>query len=354
MERCAPSGRRCSGRESRSRGELRQSRDHWPGSRRSHTLRARRSEWPQSVPQRLRGSDRSQRPPYRTVDENYAPGARQLGEVDGQLFGVFYVANVKSLVWYRPDHFDEYGYEIPELGGESGWLGTDWIEDLVLHRFGGEVYDGWVSGEIAFDDRRIEEAFALFDAATLGAGQTFNGRRGILSTLWNRSGEPLFTDPPGCFLNRIPSFWQDSLPEGTTIGPGADIDVFALPILDEEVGEGVLVGGDTAAAFNNREEVMMLLEYLAAPESGEPWAAEGGYISPHLAFDLDAYGDSFDRRVAQIVREASLLRFDGSDLMPVAVGERTFREGMLNFIRTRDFPSTVRIIEAGFESADSS
>ena len=50
-----------------------------------------------------------------------------------------------------------------------------------------------------------------------------------------------------------------------------------------------------------------------------------------------------------MIEEAALLRFDGSDLMPVAVGEGTFREGMLNFVRTRDFASTVRIIEAGLE-----
>ncbi len=314
------------------------------------------------------------------VDENYAPGVRQLGEVDGELFGVFVAANMKSLVWYSPALFEEFGYAIPEtweelsmltetmrahgvrpwcfgvraLGGESGWPATDWIEDIVLHSVGREVYAGWVQGEIPFDDPRIEEAFSLFEQATLAPGQTFNGRRGILGTLWNRAGEPLFTDPPGCFLNHVPSFWRSSLPAGTTIGPDGDIDFFPLPILDADVGNAALVGGDTAAAFDEREEVIMLLEYLASPESGEPWAAQGGYISPHRDFDPATYTDSFDRRVAQLIAEASLIGFDGSDLMPVEVGEGTFREGMLNFIQTRDFPSTVRIIDAGFEIADRS
>lgn len=314
------------------------------------------------------------------AERNYAPGVRQLGEVDGELFGVLYSVNMKSLVWYRPALFDEFGYEIPEtweeltaltermkangvrpwcfgvraLGGESGWPATDWIEDIVLHRFGGEAYVGWVQGEIPFNDPRIEEAFTLFEEATLAAGQTYNGRRGILGTLWNRAGEPLFTDPPECFLHRVPSFWRGSLPTGTTIGPDGDIDVFPLPILDTEIGNAALVGGDTAAAFTNSEEVMLLLEYLASPESGEPWAAEGGYISPHRDFDLERYGDLFDRRVAELIAEASLIAFDGSDLMPVEVGEGTFREGMLHFIRTRDFSSAVRIIDAGFEIADRS
>jgi alpha-glucoside transport system substrate-binding protein len=249
----------------------------------------------------------------------------------------------------KGEGFTPWCLGVRALGGESGWPGTDWIEDLVLHEFGGEVYDEWVAGGIPFDDPRIEEAFTLFDATTLETGQTFNGRRGILSALWNQAGEPLFTDPPSCFLHRIPNFWRGSLPEGTSIGPDGDVDVFPLPVLDADVGEAVLVGGDTAAAFTDRQEAMILLEYLASPESGEPWAAEGGYISPHRNFDPEAYRDPFDRRIARVIEEATLLRFDGSDLMPVALGEGTFREGMLNFVRTRDFASTVRIIEAGLE-----
>ena len=30
-----------------------------------------------------------------------------------KFFGVFYRVNVKSLVWYSPDNFEDNGYEIP-------------------------------------------------------------------------------------------------------------------------------------------------------------------------------------------------------------------------------------------------
>ena len=43
---------------------------------------------------------------------------------ENQLFGIWYNVNLKSLVWYVPDNFDENGYEIP----------TSWDELIALRR----------------------------------------------------------------------------------------------------------------------------------------------------------------------------------------------------------------------------
>jgi alpha-glucoside transport system substrate-binding protein len=68
-----------------------------------------------------------------------------------------YKADVKSLVWYVPENFEDAGYEVPgtmeELkalteqivadgetpwciglgsGGATGWPATDWVEDMML------------------------------------------------------------------------------------------------------------------------------------------------------------------------------------------------------------------------------
>jgi ABC-type glycerol-3-phosphate transport system substrate-binding protein len=110
------------------------------------------------------------------VRENYAAGDSwvDLGTYagpDGEeaLFGFFYKVDVKSLVWYSPDQFDEAGYDVPttmeELlalsdqivadggtpwciglgsGAATGWPATDWVEDMMLRLHAPEVYDGWV------------------------------------------------------------------------------------------------------------------------------------------------------------------------------------------------------------------
>ena len=41
-----------------------------------------------------------------------------------------------------------------ESGGATGWVLTDWIEDIMLRTAGPDVYDQWVAHEIPFNDPR--------------------------------------------------------------------------------------------------------------------------------------------------------------------------------------------------------
>ena len=98
------------------------------------------------------------------VRDNYAAGQSWVDlstypDVDGkdQMYGFFYNVNVKSLVWYSPENFEDAGYEVPESmealkalteqivadgdtpwciglgsGAATGWPATDWVEDMML------------------------------------------------------------------------------------------------------------------------------------------------------------------------------------------------------------------------------
>ena len=76
-----------------------------------------------------------------------------LGTVDGDLYGIWYRASVKSLVWYSPEEFEARGYEVPETWEEmialsdrivAGWRqplvpghGKRQCHRLARHRLGG-------------------------------------------------------------------------------------------------------------------------------------------------------------------------------------------------------------------------
>jgi alpha-glucoside transport system substrate-binding protein len=55
------------------------------------------------------------------VDQNYAPLWRQLGSVNGTLYGAFFKAANKSIVWYNMRIFRDAGTRPP-----SNW--ADWLE----------------------------------------------------------------------------------------------------------------------------------------------------------------------------------------------------------------------------------
>ena len=305
------------------------------------------------------------------VTDNYSTAAVATSRVDGTLYSVWYAAAVKSLVWYRPDVFAEGGYEVPgtwsdlmaltarmeadgftpwclsmESFGASGWVGTDWIEDIVLRSEDPEVYDAWAAGEVSFEDESIKDAFSVFKEIALTPGRVAGGARRILSTPWQQAGDPMFDEPPGCLLHRQGEVNRSNLPPGIVVGD--DVDAFVLPAMDEGPPP-ILTGGDLAVAFRDRPAVQEFLRYLATPESGEAWAEAGGYTSPHLNFDAAIYGDDFDRWTAELLLDAETVRFDASDMMHPPVGTRSFWDGMMTLVRTGDIEAALAEIQAGYD-----
>ncbi len=306
------------------------------------------------------------------VEQGYADWAIDLATIDGEIYGPWFRLSVKSLVWYPPPVFAARGYEVPatwdelealteqmvrdgftpwclgmESFGATGWVGTDWIEDLVLRLHGPAVYDQWVSGEIPFTDERIREAFAEFGEISLEPGQVAGGRRAILSVPVLAAIDPMFADPPGCLLTRQASFQEGNLPEDVKIGPEGDVDVFVLPSMDAD-NVPLLASGEIAAALTDSTEARALLAYLASPQSGVPWAAVGGYNSPHMGFDPAAYGSDFERRLGGLVQSAEVVRFDGSDQMLPAVGTGTFWRGMIDYVSGVPLDRVLSDIQAGY------
>ena len=171
------------------------------------------------------------------LQEDYSQSWIDLGSYDDTLYGVWFKAALKSLVWYSPDAFDAAGYAIPEtwdemialsdqivadggtpwcLGIESGsgtgWVATDWIEDIMLRTAGPNVYDQWVNHEIPWTDGNVRNAFEIFGDIALNEDYVWGGTTGVLSTFFGDSPTPLFEDPPGCYMHRQASFITSFFP----------------------------------------------------------------------------------------------------------------------------------------------
>ena len=303
----------------------------------------------------------------------YSQDWLDLATVDGEMYGVWYRASVKSLVWYNPQAFAAAGYDVPgtwdelialtdqivadgstpwclgiESGDATGWVGTDWIEDIMLRTAGPEVYDQWIANEIPFNDDRVQVAFEQFGEIALNPDYVVGGSVGVLSTPFGDSPNALFEDTPGCYLHRQANFIASFFPE--TVELGTDVSVFPLPGIDPQYGTPVLVAGDVFAMFNDTPEARALMEYLATPTPHEIWAGLGGFISPHQEVSLDAYPDELSRQQAEILMNADVIRFDGSDMMPGAVGTGTFWTGITNYVGGTDVETVLQDIENSWPS----
>jgi alpha-glucoside transport system substrate-binding protein len=306
-----------------------------------------------------------------TLAEAYDEYLLDLVSLDNSLYGLWMRADIKSLVWYNPQAFAAQGYTVPttwaemealsdrivaegskpwcmgiESGQATGWVGTDWVEDILLRQAGPAVYDQWVSHEIPFADPQVKAAFEGFGAIALDPDAVLGGTTGILSTPFGEAPLPLFADPPGCYLHRQASFIVEFLPD--TVEPGVNLGVFPLPPIDPAQGSAVVFGGILFGVFNDTPAVRALMAYLATPEPHAIWAGLGSYISPHRQVSLDAYPDDLTRQQAEILREADILRFDGADLMPGAVGTGAFWSGIVDYVDGQDLDQVLENIDAAW------
>jgi alpha-glucoside transport system substrate-binding protein len=275
---------------------------------------------------------------------------------DGPIMaGVWGRVNGKSLVWYNKKEFDAAGYKVPttweelvelqntimadgdtpwaigiESGAATGWPATDWVEEMMLRTTSLENYDKWVAGELKFESPEVRNAIETVGEIWLTDGMVYGGRTGIATTNFGDAPKVMFEQPPKAWLHKQGNFITSFFPEN--LEAGVDYDFFYLPSKDPQYGRPVLVAGDIYAMFNDRPEVRMVMQFFATAASVEDWVKAGGAISPHKDSDLSWYSNEVDRKVAEVIQNATSVRFDGSDLMPGEVGAGSFWKEMTAWV----------------------
>jgi alpha-glucoside transport system substrate-binding protein len=269
--------------------------------------------------------------------------------------GVWGRVNAKSLVWYPKKAFDAAGYKVPkswdelialmnqikkdgdtpwaigiESGAATGWVATDWIEEFMLRTTSLPNYDKWVKGELKFNSPEVRKAVQLMADIWFGEGNVYGGRKAIATTSFGDAPKVMFENPPKAWLHHQGNFITTFFPNNLV--PGVDYDFFYLPGIDPKYGRPVLVAGDIYAMFNNRPEVVAVMQYFATGDSVKAWVQAGGAISPHKDSQLSWYTNTVDRKVAEIIQNATSVRFDGSDQMPGAVGAGSFWKEMTAYV----------------------
>ncbi len=193
-----------------------------------------------------------------------------------------------------------------------------------------ENYDRWVAGELKFDSPEVRGAIEALADIWFADGMVYGGQKGIATTSFGDAPKVMFEQPPKAWLHKQGNFITSFFPDNLVAGE--DYDFFYFPGLDPAFGKPVLVAGDIYAMFNDRPEVRMVMQHFATGASVEGWVKAGGAISPHKDSKLDWYSNIVDRKVAEVIQNATSVRFDGSDLMPGAVGAGSFWKEMTAYV----------------------
>jgi alpha-glucoside transport system substrate-binding protein len=313
------------------------------------------------------------------LNDNYGAGPSwaALGTYKGKdgaeaLFAFPYKADVKSLVWYSPDNFADAGYEVPTTmedlkaltdkivadggtpwciglgsGGATGWPATDWVEDMMLRTQKPEVYDAWVNHSMPFNSPEVVAAIEEFGAFARNDKYVAGGAAAVATTDFRDSPKGLFTSPPQCYMHRQASFIPSFFPEGTELGKDADFFYFPA-YAGKDLGQPVLGAGTLAFIMKDSPAARAFIDFLKTPIAHEVWMAQTGFVTPHKGVNVDVYGSAALKKQGEILANATTFRFDGSDLMPGAVGAGSFWTGMVDYSGGKSAQEVADAIEASW------
>ena len=310
------------------------------------------------------------------VKSDFIAGWDTYGTVDGTVYGMPGRSNIKSLVWYSPKAFADKGYEIPttledltalsdqivadggtpwcigaESGVATGWILTDWMEDFMLRVNGEEVYDQWVNHEIAFNDPKVKAVVETVEKFVKNAD--YLGGEGmvtaIATTKFQDGGLPILSGD--CYMHRQASFYSALWPEGTKVGgEDGDVNVFYLPSPAD--GPKYMLGaGDVIAAGTDKPETMDVILYTGSLEYQSAVVESRGELVPHKGLDTSKISDPFIKQLADLQLGAEVFRFDGSDMMPGAVGAGTFWTEVTAWIVGGDTDTFLDNVEASWPAS---
>jgi alpha-glucoside transport system substrate-binding protein len=302
------------------------------------------------------------------VASNYNSAWRRLGSVGPALYGVWFKAADKSLIWYNEDVFERAGVVPPgstgglvlladrlarrgvaafAVGGADGWTLADWFSNLYLRLAGPARYDLLAAHRIAWTDPSVIAALRLM-AKVLRPRVIAGGPRGALSTSYPESVQETFAARPAAAMVFEGDFVAGVISGQTRARLDVDADAFSFPAAGRPVPM-VVAGGDAAVLMRRSAAGAALIRFLASPQAAAIWAARGGFVSPNINLSLSVYPGGISTFIARsLLGAGGNFRFSLADLTPAGFGgteERGMRGILQQFLLRRDVSATAARLE---------
>ncbi|TFG63202.1 MAG: carbohydrate ABC transporter substrate-binding protein, partial [Spirochaetales bacterium] len=267
------------------------------------------------------------------VKRDYGQSWIDLGTVDGTYVGLFTKASIKGLIWYSPKQQKASGFTIPktwdemlavskaiaakgvkpwaigiESGAASGWVGTDWLENIFLKMYGPAKYKDWYDGKLSWTSAEMKAVWMAFGQIVADPNMIYGGKQYVLSTNFGQAPQPLFTNPPGAAFHHqasfIVGFIKEMFPD---VKPMEDYNFFQFPSINAAYAKSVEAGGDVFGMFRDTPQARELMKYLASPEAQAYWVSGTGALSPNKGVSLVFYPDDISKQSAKILNESQFV-----------------------------------------------
>lgn len=272
-------------------------------------------------------------------------------------FGVFFRLFPNSLIWYDVQkfkalgspQFDNYQEMLDltveyanknralwcldiESGASTGWIATNWLEDLILHNYGSEVYDAWSSQEIFSSDSEIILSIGEIGKLVFIEGGVYGGSKRVIRKEFRNNFKNLLDSNNDCVFSWSGHYSSYFMPEDKNFK--IDYDFFKFPSL---VNKNSMVGiGDVLVATNDRTDTKIVLQSLVSKHFGKDWMDESDstYIPANILNENKISNPMLEKEFLLVHNslKTDSFRYDASELMERRIGANALWKALKSYI----------------------
>ena len=221
-----------------------------------------------------------------------------------------------------------------ESSASTGWIQTNWLEDIILSKYGPEVYDRWSNLSIQAANIKIFSSVKIIDDFIFYPNHIHNGPDAIISKEFRNLPKVLLDDKNSCFLSWGGHYFRYYIPDEYVYGE--DYGVFKLPKISLD---NTVVGiGDAVVLIEDDQRARNVISEILSSKFGEKWSSysDTEFISANKYFNREIINNELTQYEFDIVHSSlkqDLFRYDASEVMARRIGSNQLWKFFVNFIR---------------------
>ena len=262
-----------------------------------------------------------------------------------------------SLIWYDISKFEQHNVKFDsfetllkgtkkiadkgispwcansESSASTGWVQTNWMEDVLLTKYGPEVYDEWSNLKINASNIKIFLSIKHIEDFLFYDNHIYNGPGSIISKEFRNLPKVLLDDSTECFMSWSGHYFRYYIPEDYQY-----LKDFAVTNVPKINFENSVVGiGDNIVLIKDNELSKEVISKILSKNFGETWSShsDSEFISANKYFDENTITNQLTKHEFQIVHSAMNIdnfRYDASELMARPVGANDLWVFFINYL----------------------
>ena len=263
-----------------------------------------------------------------------------------------------SLIWYDISKFEQHNVKFDsfetllkgtkkiadkgispwcansESSASTGWVQTNWMEDVLLTKYGPEVYDEWSKLKINASNVKIFLSIKHIEDFIFYDNHIYNGPGSIISKEFRNLPKVLLDDSTECFMSWSGHYFRYYIPEDYQY-----LKDFAVTNVPKINFENSVVGiGDNIVLIKDNELSKKVISKILSKNFGETWSSyqDTEFISANQNFNKQIINNELTKYEYSIVHDAlqkDLFRYDASETMARSIGSNLLWELFKEYIR---------------------